>query len=129
MIVRSLVTRRHWAREVGTALLWPISFLQSKHKGRGLAPLSMQRLILGVSVWLVCTTPLASWTWPAVGALALVNFALIIETLFMNVPVREGLQALTALFGAAVAKRTRTVSIEETAEAPSPSPAEDGALG
>lgn len=115
-------TRRHWGREVIDAVLWPLSMLTSKHKGRGRRDLSAERVLLvmmAVLVWRVLDGG-GHFTTPDVWVVGLIVFALIVETLFMNVPVREGLAALTAIFGAQVAKRTRTVSIEEEVETPTP---------
>lgn len=103
----------------------------SKHK-RG-RELSMQRVILGAFVFQFFHHFPTDWDMPAVAAMAVLTFALIVETLFAAVPVREGLAALVAIFGGAAAKRTRTVTLEEetTTEAPPPDllPANDGARG
>lgn len=121
-------TRRHWGREALDAALFPVTMLQSK--GTRSRRLSMLRVILAAFVIQFVRHFPTDWDMPAVAALAVLTFALIVETLFAAVPVREGLAALVAIFGGAVAKRTRTVSIEETAETPAaPEAADDGALG
>lgn len=127
MIPRPRFTRRHWGRELLDFVLWPTSMFMSKHK-RG-RELSMQRVILGAFVFQFFHRFPTDWDMPAVAAMAVLTFALIVETLFAAVPVREGLAALVSIFGAAVGKRTRTVAVEETVEGPVPEPAHDGALG
>lgn len=99
--------KRNWRREVGSLLVWPISMLQSKHRDRGLAPLSMQRVILAYFVIKFGENWPTEWNLFAWASLATLTFALIVETLFAGVPFREGLQALTAIFGSVVANRVR----------------------
>lgn len=113
-------TRRHWGREALDLVLFPITMLMSKTGPRDKRQLSMQRVILAVFVVQFFRHFPTTWTMPAVAALAVLTFALIVETLFAAVPVKEGLAALVAIFGGAVAKRTRTTTYEETEVEPAP---------
>lgn len=116
-------TRRNWGRELTDVAFFPVSMLTSKGRGRARRELSMQRVILATFVVAFARHWPPTWNPAAVAALAVLTFALIVETLFAAVPVREGLAALVAIFGAAVAKRTRTLTVEETSEAPEDLPA------
>lgn len=112
-------TRRHWGRELASLAAFPVSMLTSKGRGpRARRELSMQRVILLTFVVAFARHWPPTWNPAAVTALAVLTFALIIETLFAAVPVREGLAALVSIFGSAVAKRTRTLTVEEEEVAP-----------
>lgn len=114
-------TKRSRAREVTDALALPITMFTSKHK-QGYE-LSGLRVILGIFVGLFAQAfprpgEWGMWQW---AAMATLTFALIVDTLFANVPVREGLAALVAIFGGAVAKRVRKTTVEQTeTETPAP---------
>lgn len=115
--------RRPRGREIVDALALPLSAIESKHKrGRKLSALR----ILAYSVFAIAAglvrAPLGGWD---VAALGLGPLLLILDTLLAQVPASEFLAALTAVFGAAVAKRTRTVQVEEELELPTP-PAHPG---
>lgn len=113
-------TRRHWGREVTTYLGLPFSMFLSKGSGR--TRLSMQRCILAVFVTMFAIRFPVDWNWEAVAAMAVLTFALILDALFAQVPMREALAALLAYFGGKVAKHARVVTIEEETEIPTIEP-------
>lgn len=103
-------TRRHWGREIGGWLLMPLTMLMSKSNPRR-PMLSMTRVILAVFVTMFARNFPTEWNWQAVAALAVLTFALILETLFALVPVKEMLLAAAAYFGS---KFGQTTKVEET---------------
>ena len=116
----SRFTRRHWGRELSGWVLLPFSMFLSKNISR--PTLSMQRVILGVFVFMFALRFPVDWNWEAVAAMAVLTFALILETLFAAVPMREMLTALLAYFGGKAAKHVKTLKIEETEESDLPIP-------
>lgn len=107
-------TRRHWGREVITFVGLPFTMFTSKGSGR--TRLSMQRCILAVFVTMFAVRFPTEWNWEAVAAMAVLTFALILDALFAQVPMREALAALLAYFGGKVAKHARVVTIQEETE-------------
>lgn len=119
-------TQRHWRREAAEALTLPMTMLMSKQapvfspdgkQMRQRNRLSMVRVVVGVLLILVWRVLDAGghFTMPDVWVLLVVAATLPLSDLFSMVPVREGLSALVAVFGSAVAKRTRsTTTTEET---------------
>jgi len=117
-------TRRHWYREVGTILYFPLSMLASKHgsKGRGL---SQFRVILFMfAVGFVSHWPVV-WSADSVMALMALVFALPISDLFSKVPVGEAVGALEAFFtrrgGSPIPSSSSSVEADGHSGAGSPS--------
>lgn len=140
-------TQRSRTREVIDALALPLSVFMSGSRKRKLSGL---RVILGLCTYAFLVNFPAFSGRDAVWALAILVFALIVDTLFAAVPAREMLTALLAYFGGKVAERTTSVTVDTkggggggtitveqeqpdqaklAADAPEPKPAADGALG
>lgn len=113
-------TRRHPGREALDIALLPLSvFMSKRSRSRRLSALRVIVGVILVLVWRVLDAG-GHFTMPDVWVLLVVAATLPLSDLFALVPVREGLAALVAIFGGAVAKRTRTTMVEETEELPAP---------
>ena len=106
-------TRRNWGREVAGVVAYLLSTLESKYENgkRRRGKLSAQRVILMTFVVQFARHWPSEWSsvWP-VAAMGVLTFALVVERLFSDVPVREGLAALAAIAGAAVRRRAGAAS-------------------
>lgn len=100
-------TRRGARRTAEEVLRSLLSMFESKHRAqRGPARYSELRIIdAAFAVAFVAHWP-DGWTTPAVIALALILFALPVDTLMAKVPASEAMEAVQAFFGAFGAKAT-----------------------
>lgn len=114
------------AREVVDAVALPLQLVQAKHQ-RGDKLSALRGLAWGTFFVLAATPSVNPWAFVIPGGY------LLLDTLLAAVPAKELLNALTAILGNQVAKRTRTVTLEEQTEVAPPGfelpPANDGARG
>jgi hypothetical protein len=119
--------KRSLGRRVGDVLHYPLSALESKHtRGRNL---SAFRVVVVLSFVMFCfhwPDVWGVWEW---AALTVIVFALPVDDLFAAVPGKEALQALTAIFGGMVSRRTTHTSESVSTTETNPPAAPDGAMG
>lgn len=93
-------------RTVGDGLFWPVSMLAAKHTRS--KRLSQLRVIVMLFAVRYAQHWPSEWTTPAVAALAVITFALAVDTLFAKVPASEAMTALAAFFGSVVGRAAKS---------------------
>lgn len=98
-------TRRHPWREFAAVMRAPLTMFEAKHRDpRGPVRFSMFRVIVGMFAWAFYSNWPQEWTRDSWVALALILFALPIDTLMAKVPASEATEALSAVFSSFAAK-------------------------
>ena len=118
---------RSLSRKVADVLRYPLSMVEGKH--------SRRRSLSAFRVMLIGSWGMFAWHWPAAwgawewATLTTLVLAPVVADLFAAVPGKEALQALTAIFGGVVGKRTTHTEMTTTDVGPQPPAPPDGAVG
>jgi hypothetical protein len=104
--------QRSTSRKIGDVLHYPLSAIEGKHsRGRSLS--AFRIIDVGAFVLFCENWPETFGPWDF-AALTVIVLALPVADLFAAVPGKEALQALTAIFGGMISRRTTHTESEST---------------